>query len=536
VTALSPLLGDARRTLESLLDPGRLTRRSQWRAMVLIVAACVGFRLLAMRAPALDRSMWKEIDHLQISRNYWHKGFDFLRPELAWPAEPPRATAMELPLMPFLAALGYPLFGYGEYSARWPTLAAFALLPIYAFLLVRRELGPLAGVLAAWAAAVLPLYHEFGFILFSEPPMILCSVASLFHLAEWVAHGRRRDAWLGGAAFSMAIALKLEPLYLLLPIAWIAFRRFGWKPGAYRDLALLLAASLVLPVAWYAWAYHLGSTSIDVFGVLRGHDKFQTAAMLSQPEWWSIMGGRLVAIPGKLGSVLCLAGLAAGLWLRRGGLIYAYLAAVCASFAIVAEGNRDASYRQLPIVPIMAVFIGLGVMASAAVWVALARRRGAALPEQWLVASCLALASLLLVRANTSLLLRDPLVPAAPGDWRLAQEIRKHARPSDKLAVAGEYTVHRGGNDMSPILYEYTGLQGWTLQRAQWSEREVERLAARGASFFVGSPISQEADLPLFLASLERRYPVLFEDPERRLLVLDLRQRSEGAKSEPAER
>ena len=83
-------------------------RPSRFRAMVgLLVFLTAGARLLAIRAPALDRTYWKEIDYIAISSNYRDHGFRFHRPEITWPAEEPRVTAMEFPLVPYVAALSY---------------------------------------------------------------------------------------------------------------------------------------------------------------------------------------------------------------------------------------------------------------------------------------------------------------------------------------------------------------------------------------------------------------------------------------------
>ena len=57
-------------------------------------------------------------------------------------------------------------------------LLAYLLQVLYVFRLARRELGPLVGLLAGLACAILPLYHEFARMLFSEPVMVAASVAN----------------------------------------------------------------------------------------------------------------------------------------------------------------------------------------------------------------------------------------------------------------------------------------------------------------------------------------------------------------------
>ncbi len=514
--------------LDDVLSSTALRRRTQWAAVIAIVLITGAVRFAAIGSPPIDRTAWKEIDYLQISQGYL-QGVAFHRPEVWWPAEPPRATAMEFPLVPFLASLGYRVLGYNALSARIWTLFAFSLLPVYAFLLWREELGPLAGILSAAGCALMPLYHPFGRYLYSEPMTIFFSTAAVYHTARWASCGRWWQWGAAAASFSLAVALKLEPLYLLLPMTWCMLREPGWGCGLRVRFLALLGAAAVLPVIWYAQVYRLGS-EFDVFGVLRGHDKFQTVAMLSQGWWYREIGMRLVDLAGRRAVPLAVLGLLVSLrfvFRRHGpGLVLAYLAAVVASIAIVAEGNIDAPYRQLPVVPPLSALVALGSIGAACAMVALARRvipvrRG----NPWgKVTLALALLFAFSPAARRPILggVRYFDTPVHGSQWRIAEVIRRYAGPGDLLVAAGEYSVHKGGNDLSPVLYHYSGLRGFTVSRRDATAEEVESLRRRGATFFSVSTYA-ESEMPPAAAALRSRYPVLFEDRERGLLLIDLR-------------
>ena len=230
---IAKTLGEYRK---SLLD-GSLSRAPSWTVqcvtMLLAMAAVLLIRLATMAAPLPDRTSWKEIDYIAISRNYSIHGLQFNRPEISWPAEPPRVTAMELPLVPYLAAILYRLFGFSAYTLRIITAISFLLMSWYTFLLARREYDPVVGVLAGVASLLMPLYHPFGMSLFSEPLMIACSVLSIYHWAEWADFGRRRDFLMAMIGFSLAVALKLEPLYLLIPLGWVVLRKHRFEVRKY---------------------------------------------------------------------------------------------------------------------------------------------------------------------------------------------------------------------------------------------------------------------------------------------------------------
>jgi 4-amino-4-deoxy-L-arabinose transferase-like glycosyltransferase len=501
-------------------------------SLALILLLCFAIRIWTIGSPALDRTHWKEIDYLMVSSNYWANGYDFVHPEISWPAEPPRVTAMELPLVPFVAGLTYKIIGFNAYSVRLITLFAFLLITVYVFRLVKRELGPLAGLIAAMASAIMPLYHMFGKILFSEPLMIALSVMSLFHYAEWVDYQKRRDWFLAMASFSLAVALKLEPLFLLLPLLWTAFRSYRWEIGRYRSFILLVGCAFILPVAWYSYAFYLANHFLDVFGVFGGkafggHDKFQTLTMLSDPAWYKTMIGRIGGniLGGKIGALLCLAGVIVAFRLKKTNLFFAYLLSVGMYFGIVAEGQIDAPYRQLNAIPPLSMFVGLGaigIVAFGASW--LDSFKGILVNTPWRVKISLVLCVVLIlaigIRNHKLVFKRDSSVPAWGEKWELAQEIKKHADVNSKLVTVGEYTIHVGGYDLSPVLYYYSGLQGWTLQKGEWEIQRVQSLVKKGATHFTAFQMSREPEAAPFLREMKAHYRILYEDEEKFLLDL----------------
>lgn len=516
-----------RASLDELLSRDLLARRIQALVLASIIVSTLVVRLDRIGAPAIDRTQWKEIDYLMISQGYWLGGFRFLEPEVWWPADEPRTTAMELPLVPFASALLYSSFGIEALTARATTLISFLALAGYVFMLVRRELGSTAGVLAAIVAATAGLRHPFGHLQLSEPPMLVCSVAAIHHMARWMDLGLRRDAIVSCLAFSLAVALKLEPLYLGLPLAYLVWRRFGATTAAVTRLAAYVAIALVLPALWFLHAHWLATHSIDVFGVFggslgTGHDKFQTLTMLSDVSWHREMISRLHEhLLGGRGEMI-LAAFGAGVlaWFRKGGLILVYLATIGLYFAIVAEGHLDAPYRQLASIPPLAGCVAagcLGVVSAGKALASAVRKQG---PRRcsWLAA---AIAVALLVSLDLGTPLPDPDAdrPAHPNAWVFAREIRKHARPGDRLVAAGEYTIHEGGNDLSPVLYYYAGLRGWTLQAPDWRRAKVDELIERGATLFAAHSMTREPGSADFIAEMKASFPVLFEDENGRILL-----------------
>jgi hypothetical protein len=527
------LINNWQRTYQEI-EAKPLSNRLQNLILAVVIGIVLLSRLLTIATPSINWTAWKEIDYLYISQNYWKQGFDFLRPEVGWPAEPPRVTEMEIPLVPFAAALFYQLFGFNAYTARAVTFLAFLLMMIYTFKLAKREVGTSTGIVAAFVAGVLPLYHPFGKLLFTEPSMIAMSVITLYYFAEWVEHERRKDGVLAFLALTLTIALKLESLYLFLPVAWIAFRKYGWEIRRYKNLVVIIVLALILPIIWYRYAYYLENTGAHLFGIFKGHNKSQSLAMLSNFQWYRTMAGRVIngILGGFYGTALFMLGLVVAAHLRKAGLFFAYLAAVLIYFVLIAEGNIDAAYRQLPIIPSISVFVAFGVQAVVALMISLfaALQRSVAYLESRhaLVGVFLALVLVIPALDYRNIFLQD--APVHWERWQLATEIRKYTDQNSKLILVGEYSKHVGGYDLSPVLYYYSDLQGWTVKPDQWNMASVESLRAKGATHLAvilpyGYPYDfvylPEESYEGFVGELRAKFPVLYEFQDQ--LLFDLR-------------
>jgi hypothetical protein len=289
-----------------------------------------------------------------------------------------------------------------------------------------------------------------------------------------------------------------------------------------------VAGSFILPVIWYSYAYYLENTGAHLFGIFKGHNKSQMTTMLTDLRWYRTMAGRIIngIFGGLYGTTLFVLGVGLALIYRRGGLFFAYLASVCIYFILVAEGNVDAPYRQLPLIPSAALFAALGAQALAVillmVWRSVSTNRSLLLALPFV---------LILLIPSTKL---DEIfvldAPVHADRWQLAEEIRKFADNDSKLVVVGEYSKHVGGYDLSPVLFYYSNLQGWTLKPEQWTLEYVESLRQKGATHFAvilpyGYPYDfvylPEESYDAFVAEMRAKYPVLYEYQDQ--LLLDLR-------------
>ncbi len=523
------ILKDFDKKSEVWQNPKWLSPKKAKAVLALLLILIAALRLANIDSPAIDRTDWKEIDHIMISKNYFENGYKFLYPEVAWPAESPRITAMELPVVPFFASLLYPFLGVNAYSVRMLTFLSFLLLAFFTYKLVERETNTVLALSTALLVGLLPLSNQFNRYLFSEPLLLLCSVFSIFYYAEWVDSKKIRHLLLFIIGFSLALSLKPTSLYLGLPFLWIHYRKFGLQIKNYLAFVLAMGICLVLPVWWYIHAYHLATTYIDVFGVFGGqfggHNKFQTFSMLSDLDWWITMYFRMKRmLLGNWGLFMVFLGVITSLYLKKGRLLLSYLIAVVLFFLIVAEGNLDTTYRQLTIIPPAAFFIVLGSFTLMILISTVLQKIRVSMKTANSMALILAIGLLLIFPIKRFDIYAVPgkEIPVHQNNWLLAEQIKEKAPGATKMILAGGYTIHKGGNDLSPILYYYSGLQGWSVQKGEWHVEMIEQYKNKGATLLAATGYAREKELALFLEKISTQYKILYHQPEKQLMLLDL--------------
>jgi 4-amino-4-deoxy-L-arabinose transferase-like glycosyltransferase len=225
--------------------------RSPW--AVAGLAALLGLLLLL---PGLGSAPFDdpgEGQHAEIAREAWASGnlLDLRLNGVRYFDKPP--------LLYWLIALDFSVWGPSEWAARLPSVVGAVAAAAATALLGARLLGPGAGLLAAAALLSCALFAAFGRYVRPETLFAATIQISLTGLLLGVTGGgrdARRWAIAGCAALGLASLVK-DPLGLVAPLAAVAaalaacgrlrpVRR--WLPPA--GLALMLTLGL----GWYAWS------------------------------------------------------------------------------------------------------------------------------------------------------------------------------------------------------------------------------------------------------------------------------------------
>ena len=483
VPARSGLLGSLRLARDEgagLLPPVEaasarpLLHARETAALAGVLSAGIAIRLMQISEPFVDRWSSRQADVAMIARNFHRHGFNIFYPQIDWAGSAPGYVGTEFPLVPFLAASLYSLFGEHEWIGRSVSVFFFAVSVPFLYLLVRKVSNERSALFAASIYTLAPLGIFSSRAFMPDMASLSLSMAALYLFAEWL--DRERDARLfvaSCAAASLAILVKLPAVIIGLPLAYLVIRAHGARFLRRPELWAWAAVTIAFPLAWYLHA-HAVSVAHAPYHMF-GEGGLGLAALGSYADTVSA-----VAITGltTLVTVAMLAGLVVPTRSRFGGVFHWWLLAIVLFMLLAGRGSSRHPWYQLPLVPVAAAFAGR------AVDLALTRMTRAGGARVTAVLGCLYLVAVAGVAAVYVRPLYEPQ----------ARPLREAGREIDRLAPAEALVVF---TEWDPTTVYYSRRKGWRLERTgmplevprdtEEAIAALDALRARGATYLVFS-------------------------------------------------
>jgi 4-amino-4-deoxy-L-arabinose transferase-like glycosyltransferase len=339
-----------------------MTQAKRLAIMVSILAVAV--RLIWINQPYIDNWSWRQSDVAAIARNYFQGGFHFAHPQIDWAGDQPGYVGTEFPVLPFLAAICYKIFGVHEWVGRIQAVILFAVSLPFFFLLVRKISGEIAAVWALFFYSFAPLGIMAGRCFMPDMPSLALSIIGLYFFQRWVAESERARSTsflVAAIGISLSILIKLPSAIIGAPLACIALQRFRLSVFRRLDLWFFAAIALLPSALWYGHAYQVALQFYP-------HHFFGAGGVKIMPVAWYLKIATQIATSTLTPVLLLLGG--AGVLITRtcperqsnGSTSSArpfrwWVTAMILFIVIVGYGNRHQWY-QFPLIPIAAAFAG----------------------------------------------------------------------------------------------------------------------------------------------------------------------------------
>lgn len=348
--------------------------------LFLAVILILGFilRLHNLSAPIADWHSWRQADTSAVSRNFIQNGFDFLHPKFEDLSNVPSGLEnpsgyrfVEFPIYNFFQAGLLKTFGIFtlEEWGRLVTIFSSLLTIVFLYFLLLRYTNFIVAISTSFFYSVIPYNIFFGRVILPDPMMVMATIGGIYLFDLWLHENKKNKrilfSFLSFVFLSSAILFKPFSGFFFFPLFAIAYEKHGLK--MFRVWKFWFFAFLcILPlILWRIWMsqYPEGiPASSWLFN--EGNIRFKGAFF-----YWIFaerIGGLIL---GFWGLPLLILGIlsntksesAYGFKKNQMLLFWSFLVSSIAYLVVVAKGNVQHDYYQIPIIPTLMIFAGLGV-------------------------------------------------------------------------------------------------------------------------------------------------------------------------------
>lgn len=330
-------------------------------AIILISALVKTYRI---DAPIADLHSWNQCSCAQVIRNFYENGMRFFYPEwdlLQKGKLPPRFEAEEVPLYSFFVAILWKIFAPSLWLARLATILGASIGTLFIFRLTRRLYGESLALFATFFFAFAPMNLFFQRAIMTDAWGIAASIAAIDYFQLYFSESKPNRLAVATTLTMITGMLKIYFLFIGLPIAYLAWKRYGW--GFLARLELWAAAIVVLvPNAF--WLLH--ASKIGTLGSAAEGGRFwetqklwgDVSLLWSFKFYGKILDRLFIYVGTFFLSIFFIYGLASAhkslglpIWWVLGFLFYVL---------IMRDGNQEHSYYQLPYLAPASIIAGVG--------------------------------------------------------------------------------------------------------------------------------------------------------------------------------
>jgi hypothetical protein len=241
----------------------RVATSPRWLVALGIFVLGLAPRLIDLHQPLFENYIDRQVHTAMMARNL-ARGGSPLYPEIDI-GPFPAYYMLECPIFPALAAGVSAITGLElDVSGRLVSAVAMAFACLLFYDLVRRHDRGVVAFLAAAALALMPVTIRYGREFQPDAMMFALLIAGVWAMDRWSEHGMRRWLFAAAVATSAALLLKVIVAYVLLPLAYLAWKRHGWSAARRWDLWAALVIAVAPSAAWYIHAWQVASGTVTV--------------------------------------------------------------------------------------------------------------------------------------------------------------------------------------------------------------------------------------------------------------------------------
>ncbi len=233
---------------------------------ILLLGVCLlwGYQNILFYRPQ-SIHQWAQCDRASVAFNYYMNGFHFFKPQVHNISNGSGITGLEFPIINFLAAIGYALFGFHEYIYRLIVFLCLLSGLINAYRLANLLLSnSIVAALPVYLLFASPVLAYYGITFLADPVSLGLALSGWYYFFRWQENKKARTLITTIVFCSLASMIKISSLINPLAMAAFVFLNADGKTFAMIKVRVQQALPfliVIIPVlAWYFYASWLNKT------------------------------------------------------------------------------------------------------------------------------------------------------------------------------------------------------------------------------------------------------------------------------------
>lgn len=328
--------------------------------LCLILIAAFVVRLYEINTPLADWHSWRQADTSAVSRNFIKEGFNPFYPkfdDLSGISENPLHNPngyrfVEFPIYNIAVYPVYLLMGVNIIFDRLVSIIFSLGSLIFIFLITKKYTSKVSALLAAATFGLLPFSVFFSRTTLPEPTFVFFSLGMIYFVDRWIWEKK----YLVIALLFTMIAFLVKPwaIFFFLPLLYSVIKKEGRIIPVRSRYILFFIAGILPFVIWRIWILQFPE-GIPASSWLMNSDHIRFRPAFFS---WIIserLGGEILGVTGLF---LLLVGL---LKRQNNYFLHFWFLSGILYLTIFATGNVRHNYYQYQLLPILSIFVSIGL-------------------------------------------------------------------------------------------------------------------------------------------------------------------------------
>lgn len=205
--------------------------------------------------PPVGFHLWRQTMGLSVARNFYEEDMNIFKPRVDSRGEHTGITGMEFPIVNYVIALTYKVFGLNNITPRY-TILFFSFLAILFSFLFFKEIfqNKFYAFISSFMLIFSPLFCYYSFVVMPEVPALAFQFASLFYVIKWYKDNKKIYFVVSCLFLMLSALIKISFLVSTPFFIYLMLKRKDFK------FFIIFSISLLIVLAWYIYAWYLSLT------------------------------------------------------------------------------------------------------------------------------------------------------------------------------------------------------------------------------------------------------------------------------------